>query len=363
MIGIINCTLHCNLACRYCFEENWKEKGISIELINNQFSKSLHKLIEFSKKVIDQDLEDHTEILLHGGEPLLISDENLENLFKPIKEYNYDVQFAVQTNGTLLTKSKIDLFKKYDVKIGISIDGPDFIHDRYRVGKTGNGSHSIIMRNIGGLRDSGLDCGALVTFNAKSLRKIEDVYYFFRDNKINFSFNPFFSPNDSEYSELEFSNEEYSEGICKLFDLWFNDEDIISIPTFEYIMDGITSEKNHASPCNSLKDCSKEIIAIDIDGNLYNCNHFCNDKSFCYGEFTEKTDIKELMANSPFTNRWKELKKGECSTCDVSFLCHGGCQYHAIAKYNDFRRKDFYCSSIRQIITHIYSAIESVLNE
>ena len=182
MIGIINCTLHCNLACRYCFEENWKEKGISVETINNQFLKSLNRFVEFSKKVIDQASGEYSEILLHGGEPLLISDENLESLFKAIREYNKEVQFSIQTNGTLLTKSKIDLFKKYHVKLGISIDGPDFIHDEYRVGKTGNGSHSIIMHNIVELRNSGLDCGALVTFNAKSLKRIEDVYYFFRNN-------------------------------------------------------------------------------------------------------------------------------------------------------------------------------------
>ena len=162
---------------------------------------------------------------------------------------------------------------------------------------------------------------------------------------------------------MEFTNKEYSDSICKLFDLWFNDEDVISIPTFEYLMDGITSQENHASSCTSLKDCSKEIIAIDIDGNLYNCNHFCNDKTFCYGKFTEKTDIKELMDNSPFTNRWENLEKGECANCNVSFLCHGGCQYHAIAIYNDFRKKDYYCSSKKAIIKHIHSSIEAVLGE
>jgi uncharacterized protein len=64
---------------------------------------------------------------LFGGEPLLMDEANLEGLFAwGLKQYQSN---GIQTNGVLLNENHLRIFKKYNVQVGVSIDGPDSLND------------------------------------------------------------------------------------------------------------------------------------------------------------------------------------------------------------------------------------------
>lgn len=362
MIGIVNCTLECNLSCKYCFEGNWCERTVSTRSVNETFEKSLDTFVLFAQKVIEASQgKGRTEILLHGGEPLLIEDDLLSDFLRRVKEYDDNVALAIQTNGTLLSGSKARILKQHGVKVGISIDGPSHVHDILRVTKSGGHTLATILENISCLRNSGLDCGALVTLSALSLDYIDDIYDFFAANEISFSFNPFFAPNGAHYEAFKFDTDRYAQAVCRLFDRWFNDDAAISIPTFERILDGITSPGSFASTCDYLDDCSKEVIAVDTEGYLYTCNHFCGNHDHSYGVLTPDTDIAEVLSHAPYAHRWERLKAGECEGCEIERFCHGGCPYHALAQYGDQFRRDGNCGARKAIVKHIYQAVKSQL--
>ena len=118
----------CNLSCPYCYEHPMREAG--------------NFLAGDAKKPYDVDLmieslsKHNSRFSLFGGEPLLTAIEDLEKIWKWGYE-RYQIN-GVQTNGTLITEQHIELFKKYKVHVGISVDGPDELNDARWAGSLDN---------------------------------------------------------------------------------------------------------------------------------------------------------------------------------------------------------------------------------
>jgi uncharacterized protein len=114
----------CNLGCEYCYEE--PDREMKQKQIDNEYDLDLifERLEQFKRDRNGAEVPG-----MHGGEPLLIREEDLEEIFKWIHD-NFDGRGThIQTNGTLLTESHIEMFDKYNVSVGISMDGPAELND------------------------------------------------------------------------------------------------------------------------------------------------------------------------------------------------------------------------------------------
>lgn len=127
----------CNIRCKYCYENPMRDAGnISTKADWNK-AKSVLKEIGYS-------------FSLHGGEPLLAPIEHLEEVFQfGYENFGYN---SIQTNGILITDEVVKLFKRYNVGIGISVDGPGSLNDYRCEGqdtqKTFEGIHRLLKNNI-----------------------------------------------------------------------------------------------------------------------------------------------------------------------------------------------------------------------
>lgn len=366
MIGIINCTSACNLACRYCFEGNWKHHSYNQDKIAMEFQQGMEHFKKFISQIVEMNGSmNETEIILHGGEPFLIKTSLYRQLFEDVKKTGANVQFSVQTNGTIITDDIISLLKDFNIPVGISIDGPAACHDKYRVTKNGGGTSNTILRNIEKLRSHNIRVAALATFTNNNIDDILQVYKFFAEHGIDFSFNPFFLPDESNYTDMKLDIVDYSEKLCRLFDEWISDNSSdITIMPFERILDLITSKDFSMKVCSCLEDCSKSFVAIDTRGNIYPCNHFVGSEQFCYGNIGESNLSELIDSNTRFAQRWEYLKNTHCEGCEIQDFCHGGCPYHVFAAYgNDINHPDFTCQSQKAIVSHIQSIMEKYKNE
>lgn len=115
MIELTPVGITCNLSCKYCFEDHLRDKNCKLPEYN--FDKVKKSIIEMGDK----------PFRLHGGEPLLLSKEKLEELF--YWGYQNHGKNSIQTNGTLIDQDHIELFKKYKVSVGVSIDGDGELND------------------------------------------------------------------------------------------------------------------------------------------------------------------------------------------------------------------------------------------
>ena len=151
MNGLILCTKECNLRCTYCFEESMHSgcmptvdeiKENFAAFLDDGFEKFVVELIKINEKIGRS-----TDITFHGGEPMLIGVPLLRRAFEIVNKYD-GTSISMQSNGTLLTDEMASLLKEYNVKVGISIDGPKEMHDAYRLNKGKKGSFDPVFNNI-----------------------------------------------------------------------------------------------------------------------------------------------------------------------------------------------------------------------
>src|SRR5579864_9083680 len=123
---VIQATPFCNVNCRYCYLPNRS----STKRITHQTLERTFRFLFSSPR-----LSDPVSIVWHAGEPLVLPISFYENAFRIAEEYNtrsMQVVHCFQTNGTLINQAWCDFIKLYDVKIGVSLDGPRYINDRNR---------------------------------------------------------------------------------------------------------------------------------------------------------------------------------------------------------------------------------------
>lgn len=105
----------CNIQCRYCYENPERAAG------------SPHKLYDLEKMKAAIEKEGGGPFNLFGGEPLLLPEQHLEELWSwGFEKYGSS---NIQSNGTLINDAHVVMFKKYNVKVGISVDGPAELND------------------------------------------------------------------------------------------------------------------------------------------------------------------------------------------------------------------------------------------
>lgn len=155
---ILEVTSACNLRCKYCiFSGNYNimrtHNTISMDFATAK--KAIDMYLEMFQTGQDFNPDRTPTIAFYGGEPLLnykLIKECIEYIER--KYRNLKVRYTTTTNGTLLTDEIIHFFKKYDVNILVSLDGPEEEHDRNRVYANGKGTFKDIYRNIEKLNDT-----------------------------------------------------------------------------------------------------------------------------------------------------------------------------------------------------------------
>lgn len=174
-------TNRCNLACAYCSSRHLRAEKETKSLSFGQL-KSFVDLVSRDRR-IRRHFTGTTKVLFSGGEPLLEF-----GLIKKTVDYirgnRLDFKLAVMTNGTLLTRDRLDYFLRNGVYVGISLDGDRERNDRHRKFAGGGGSvFDRVMRNLGGGFPSArhMDrCRAMATLTPRTIGALPDIVRFFR---------------------------------------------------------------------------------------------------------------------------------------------------------------------------------------
>lgn len=146
---VLKISERCNINCTYCyfFENRDRSAFGRPPLMTTQISSAFADRI---REGFDNGFLSHLQIDFHGGEPLLIGKKRfksiIENILKLIPEDR--VRFCIQTNAMLVDSEWIDLFAEFDVNVGVSLDGPDHIHNQFRIDHLGRPTHSRVMEGI-----------------------------------------------------------------------------------------------------------------------------------------------------------------------------------------------------------------------
>lgn len=365
---IVHMTNECNLACRYCYVGSALKPPPNLKRINEKFRSSIDTLFDGIDQVMSYNNNKPTRIIFHGGEPLLINPSNWALIFNYVQEKNYMVKFGVQTNGLLLNDHFINLFKQFDMEIGISLDGPGILNDRTRILKSGKETFSLVYRKMLKLKKAGLKFGVLLTLNNANIHGLEDIYNFFKKENISFTVRPIFQTKHTNQKGLPIIKpHEYAGFVCKLFDKWFDDENANTflIEEFASMIAQLINPIEGLVSCNFTKSCSEHFISFDLDGNVFPCNRFYGDTNFLYGNIRVE-GLKALLSKplpKSLTNRWTQLSKDSCMNCEIAEYCYGGCPANSYYYNGNYFTKDYYCKAYKIIWKHVYERVKSTLKE
>lgn len=323
------------------------------KFVNNGLEKFVVELIEINKQ-----LGRDTDITFHGGEPMLIGVDLLRKAFTVVKKYE-GTTISMQSNGTLVTDEMILLLKEFNVRVGISIDGPKEMHDQYRLNKKKDGSFDLVFGNIQKLKKAGIVVGGLATVTNQTLKNPEKFYKFFKENELDYSFNPLFIDPKKSSDHNVLNVNDYIEFYKRMFDLWINDNgNYQSIQCFERIMSAMGVKSTiFMEVCTYIPDCSKTTVAIDVNGDFYRCLHYCMDKKNRIGNIYED-DLKIAVGNKEFSRRVNYLKETFCKDCDILEYCCGGCPYVAESNNGTIMSKSSTCQSQYAIVHYIYDYLQ-----
>jgi uncharacterized protein len=343
----------CNLNCTYCF---YLEKAeLFSETVKHRMSDEIQE--ELIRQVMQQS-GDSVSIAWQGGEPTLMGLDFYKKAVELEMKYGHGqtVGNGLQTNGTLLNEEWAEFLQKYDWLVGLSLDGPEHIHDRYRVDKAGKGSHRRVENSARMLLQNGVATNALATLTDYSVRFPEETYNYFKS--LGFTWMQFIpivetDKNDpSRAASFSVTAEDYGEYLCKIFDLWLSDFENGMPTTHVRHFDSVFYTYVGLEPpeCTMMKECGP-YVAVEHNGNVYSCDFFVEPK-WKLGNIMNNRLIDMLNSKRQQTfGAAKAILPGECRKCPWLTKCYGGCTKDRIKDPNDHRKPRF-CKSYKMFFAH-----------
>ena len=348
----------CNLNCKYCFYSSKKELYPDKSLLMPD-----EVLEEYTRQYIDAVKIPEVTFSWQGGEPTLSGISFFKKAIKLQKKYKkpgMQIYNTIQTNGILLNDEWCRFFSENNFLVGISIDGPENLHDMYRRDKEKNPTFKGVMEAIGLLQRYGVEFNILATVNRINADHPLEVYRLFKDTvrAKYIQFIPvveFKSKNGvTEVSSESVLPDQYGKFLTAIFDEWVrNDVGRVYVNVFDA---SLVSWVNHPpSLCLFATYCGTSMV-IEHNGDVYSCDHFV-DSEHLIGNIME-TPLNK-MVNSPkqiqFGRDKSDNLSKQCMACEYKFACWGACPKHRFVKnsVNQRYEQNYLCPSYEEFFKNI----------
>ncbi|TAG58778.1 MAG: GRRM system radical SAM/SPASM domain protein [Cytophagales bacterium] len=353
---VIQATPFCNLDCKYCYlPDRLNKKIFDINLIPSIMD-NLEKSDLLNKEL---------NINWHAGEPTVLSPSFYENVINEFEKYNktnIKIQHSFQTNATLINSEYCELIKKYDISIGVSIDGPKFINDENRLYRNGRSSFEKSMNGIELLKKNQIKFSLIAVLTEYSLNYPDEMFEFFNEiNATSIGFNVEEKEGCHRNTSMDKGMTEKYKDFFQKFILKIQNSDI-KLQQREYL--------NSLSSIIYQSDVYKNglvkplsTITIDIAGNytVFSPELLTVDNGkYIFGNV--KVDLfNDIFKNDEFNKVYSEILEGVemCKkTCDYFNVCGGGSPSNKLHENGTFSSTETnYCIYNTKIPTEI------VLNE
>lgn len=353
----------CNLRCEYCFYLGRSELYPETNC-HRMTEATLTRLV---RGFLALPFPVHS-FAFQGGEPLLMGEDFYRVLVKLQKRYARPgsiIQNCVQTNATLMTPSLAKFFAEEGFLIGVSVDGPERIHNLRRYNVAGQGSHADVLRGIELLKDAGAQFNILTLITTANVNNPLEIYHYLRDT-IGTRYMQFIEcvewDQNGNLLPYAITPEAWATFITTIFDEWFaTDTKQVSIRLFDSIASRI--QTGCANSCSMGLDC-RSYFVVEHNGDVYPCDFFVRPE-LCLGNiFTHDWD--ELWDNPLHTTfgKRKSTWNESCQACPWRSFCNGDCPKnrtgHDASK--DSRTLSHLCPAWKRIYAHVVPSIRLLLD-
>ena len=360
----------CNLDCKYCYflakEDLYPGSG---------FRMSDELLEEYTRQYIEAQQVPEVTFAWQGGEPTLMGLEFFQKAVEFQKKFQKPdtrIYNSLQTNGTLLDADWCRFFHENDFLIGLSLDGPKALHDAYRVDKGGKPTFDAVMGAAEMMQAHEVEYNILTTVHAANAEHPAEVYRFMRDVvKTRFlQFIPIVERDNetgyqegNEVTDRSVTGKQYGRFLIRIFDEWVR-RDVGKM--YVQIFDVSLAAWSGQSPglCIFMETCG-DALALEHNGDLYACDHYV-EPDYRLGNITEIPMMEMVLSEQQraFGQAKLDTLPQYCLSCDVRFICNGGCPKNRIITTPDGEPGlNYLCEGYKAFFHHIDGPMRFMANE
>jgi len=182
---VVQPTPFCNLDCSYCYlPDRANTRRMTLDTLEQVFR------WVFSSGLVREPFT----LLWHAGEPLAVPVAWYEAAAELLHRYGAGqpaVTQSVQTNATLIDVEWCDFFRRHDIEVGVSVDGPAFLHDRHRRTRQGRGTLDRVLHGLHLLTEQHIPFKVITVLTAEALDYPDELFDFYQEHGIrSVGFNP-----------------------------------------------------------------------------------------------------------------------------------------------------------------------------
>ena len=358
----------CNLDCRYCY---YLDKVVQYGGRQAVMSDELLEL--YVRQYIQANEVPTVQFCWHGGEPLLLGLDFYRRAVALQRRYadGKHIENTLQTNGVLIDEAWAEFFAANAFLVGVSLDGPEEIHDAFRTTKGGAPTFGQVMRAVGLLRDFGVEYNTLSVVNRMCEGRGAEIYRFFRDTvgsrymqflpvaehvvRPSDGGRPRIAPPDAEGAATapwSIGARDYGDFLCDVFDRWVvSDVGERFVQLFDATLAAYMNVP--AGLCTMCETCGGT-LAAEHNGDVYSCDHFVYPQ-YRLGNIRERSlrDMYGSEEHFRFGLAKRNTLPRECLRCKYLALCRGGCPQHRFAASKSGERNlDALCGGHKIFFAH-----------
>lgn len=354
----------CNLRCGYCFY--YEKKNI----FKNTKIMTYDVLVRYIKDYINSNPSQEIIFGWQGGEPTLAGLDFFKQVIELQNKYKGSKRIlnTLQTNGILIDKEWAQFLKENQFLVGISIDGPEEIHNQFRVNNEGKGTFETVMKSIHLLKEEEVEFNTLTCIHKYNWMKGKEIYYFLKSIGSQFlQFIPVVErigesrpdglklvhprDNDAKVTEWTLLPEQWGYFLNAVFDEWVQqDVGKIFVQMFDMTLAGWIGIDPPL--CVHSKTCGRAVI-LETDGSVYSCDHFVYPE-FYLGNIIEAS-LSEIV-ESEFQNKFAQDKSNlteKCKKCKYVWACNGGCLKHRFVDIlKEGKKQNYLCKGYMIFYKH-----------
>ena len=375
-------SFQCNMSCDYCFyleKETIYGKHTPMRMDDATLRQYIRQQVKAQERLPE------IGFAWQGGEPTLCGLDFFKKVVKYQKRYSNGkpVSNTIQTNGLLIDDKWARFLAENRFLVGISIDGPEHIHDRYRVTRGRTPTFKKVMAAIERLKQHRVEFNTLTVINDHNCDHGLEVYRFLKsigsdfhqyipivelmesDARIDDQGAQLIFPVKKENTTITgFSVPDYGYGkfMTEVFDEWVkNDVGNVYVRLFETVLAQTLGYP--PSVCLFQKTCGNALV-LEQNGDLYPCDHFVYE-DLKLGNINNEFAIDLAMSEKQQAfGRSKETTLTDtCRRCEFLNLCNGGCPKHRVVNIGENYRQNHLCGSYKKIFSHMKPYMEYMANE
>lgn len=324
---VVQPTPFCNVDCSYCYlPDRQNTKKITLETLEKAFA------WVFSSGLVRQPFT----LLWHAGEPLVMSAAFYERASELLERHNH-TDFAItqsfQTNATLIDDDFCDFARRRDVHVGVSVDGPAFLHDRHRRTRSGAGTLGRVLDGMRLLQQRGIAFDVITVLTADSLLYPDELFDFYVEHgvtSVGFNVEEIEGPNVTTSLLGHQTGARFRRFLSRFLDLALGCDPPLKVREFDCSAGGL--RHRYESGARTQESRPFAIVNVDCEGNFSTYSpELLGLSSPRHGSFAlgnvAADSLESVLASPRFLALEDEIARGQrmCEeTCRYWAFCGGG---------------------------------------